>query len=48
MSTPTQTLPPPPAPKVVLVHPVVMLGGQRMVCIQDDCDGTHHFWCSCD
>jgi len=24
-----------------------VLGGTRLYCIQEHCDGTHHFWCSC-
>jgi hypothetical protein len=26
----------------------VILGSTRFWCIQPDCDGTHHFYCSCE
>ena len=26
----------------------VTWGSQTFLCIQDGCDGTHHFWCSCE
>jgi hypothetical protein len=29
------------------VNHTKLLGNSRLWCIQKDCDGTHHFWCSC-
>jgi hypothetical protein len=31
----------------VEVEHTTTVGSTRFTCIQDDCDGTHHFWCSC-
>lgn len=46
--TATQT--PRPQPKAHPIFPrihYVVLNGIKMYCTQPNCDGTHHFFCSC-
>jgi hypothetical protein len=38
-------------PQTVIVNRRVhytIVAGRKMYCIQVNCDGTHHFYCSCD
>lgn len=34
------------APLFTIEHKKVV-GETVFVCVQEDCDGVHHFWCSC-